>query len=127
MGNLLLDKGAVFLTWAGTLWEVAPVRRRDWSDVASGQFVFLLDSGEGLDYGSRTLWAGYVTGNQLRGRGRGRLQFRPTPARPGDDELFEFEGESIRRLLVPVRKIGPAAVLHLPAPAPIRKGGPRRG
>ena len=55
MGNLLLDKGTVYLTWAGTIWEAAEVRRRDWADVPAGAFAWLLDSGEGLEYDCRTL------------------------------------------------------------------------
>ena len=132
MGNLLLDKGTVYLTWAGTVWEAAQVARRDWADVATGQFVFILDTGEGLDYGSRTLWGGYAIGNELTERGRGRLTFRPTPGRPADDELFTFQGESIRRLFVPLRKVGDVAALDLPvrpwaAPVSKPKGEPRRG
>ena len=132
MGNLLLDKDTVYLTWAGTVWRAAEVRRRDWSDVATGQFVFILDTGEGLEYGSRTLWGGYATRNELTERGRGCLTFRPTPGRPGDDELFTFQGESIRRLFMPLRKVNNVAVLDLPvrsgaAPVSKPKGGPRRG
>ena len=127
MANLLLDKGTVYLTWAGTIWEAAEVRRRDWADVPVGAFAWLLDSGEGVDFGSRTLWGGYVLGNKLTARGRGEMFFRPTPARPGDDAEFTFQGDGIARVYVPLRKVASVAVLDLPDPAPKRKGGPRRG
>ena len=127
MANLLLDKGTVYLTWAGMIWEAAPVRRRDWSDVDAGTFAWLLDTGEGVDFGSRTIWGGYVLGNELTARGRGEMSFRPTPARPSDDAEFTFQGDEIARVYVPLRKVGPVAVLDLPGPPPKRKGGPSRG
>ena len=126
MANLLLDKGTVYLTWAGTIWEAAEVRRRDWADVPAGAFTWLLDSGEGVDFGSRTLWGGYVLGNRLTARARGEMSFRPTPGRPGDDAEFTFQGEGIARVYVPLRRVGPVAVLDLPAAPPVQKGGPRR-
>ena len=127
MGNLLLDKGTVYLTWAGTIWEAAEVRRRDWSDVPAGAFAWFLDSGEGLEHDCRTLWGGYVLENNLGTRRGGSLTFRPTPGRPNDDEVFTFEDSEIARAYVPLRKVGPVAVLDLPAPAAKQKGGPRRG
>ena len=126
MANLLLDKGTVYLTWAGTIWEAAEVRRRDWPDVPAGAFAWLLDSGEGLEYDCRTLWGGYVLANNLSAR-RGSLTFRPTPGRPNDDEVFTFEGDGIARVYVPLRKVGPVAALDLPGAAPKQKGAPRRG
>ena len=123
MANLLLDKGTVYLTWAGTIWEAAEVRRRDWADVPAGAFAWLLDSGEGLEYDCRTLWGGYVLGNKLTARGRGEMSFRPTPARPGDDAEFTFQGDGITRVYVPLRKVGPVAVVELPTAPPVSKGG----
>ena len=126
MANLLLDKGTVYLTWAGTIWEAAEVPRRDWADVPVGAFAWLLDAGEGVEFGSRTLWGGYVLGNKLSARGRGELYFRPTPPRPGDDAEFTFHGDGIACVYVPLRKVGPVAVVELPTAPPVSKGG-RKG
>lgn len=127
MGNLLLDSGTVFLSWAGCIWEAAPMRRRDWPTLAVGTFAWLLDTGEGLDYVPRILWGGYVLGNELTARGRGWLTLRPTPHNPADDEIMTLHGESLGRVYVPLRKVGPLALLDLPAPSATCKKGKGRG
>lgn len=95
---LLLDAPPVLLLAGGLPCLAYPVRRRDWPAVPAGAAVALLTTGEGLDYGPRILWVGRVITNLLTSYRGGALAFVPADPRPGDDPVFRFEADEIKRL-----------------------------
>ena len=87
---------------------MARIKARDWSAVPVGAFLIILGNGDGVDFGSRIFWPGYVEANTLHQR-LGNIQFRPATPRPGDDAVFTFGRDEIKELYWPLSVDGTSA------------------
>ena len=106
--ELLLDQGTAHFILGEYRYTVARIKARDWSAVPVGAFLIILGSGEGVDFGSRIFWPGYVEANTLHQR-LGNIQFRPATPRPGDDAVFTFGRDEIKELYWPLSVDGKSA------------------